>query len=51
MRTSPSPRPLTLDTASGIKLGFPHDFLASDGVKDLVRGEIRTRIDGRVAKG
>jgi aryl-alcohol dehydrogenase-like predicted oxidoreductase len=35
-----------LDQASKIRLGFPHDFLKSDAVRDLVRGEIRTRIDG-----
>lgn len=39
-----------LDEVSRIELGFPHDFLASNGVRDLVRGEIRTRIDGRTAK-
>lgn len=39
-----------LDEASRIELGFPHDFLASDGVRDLVRGEIRPRIDGRPAR-
>lgn len=39
-----------LDEVSRIELGFPHDFLASKGVRDLVRGEIRTRIDGRVAR-
>jgi len=36
-----------LDELSGIKLGFPHDFLNSEGVKDVVYGEVRTRIDGR----
>lgn len=36
-----------LDGVSAIEPGFPHQFLASDGVRDLVRGEIRTRIDGR----
>jgi aryl-alcohol dehydrogenase-like predicted oxidoreductase len=35
-----------LDEASKIRLGFPHDFLNDDAVRDLVRGEIRTRIDG-----
>ncbi|UJR83844.1 aldo/keto reductase [Sandaracinus amylolyticus] len=39
-----------LDELSRVELGFPHDFLASNGVRDLVRGEIRTRIDGRVAR-
>lgn len=34
-----------LDALSRPSLGFPHDFLASDGVKDLTRGEIRTRLD------
>jgi len=28
----------TLDDASAIELGFPHDFLASDGVKDVLFG-------------
>ena len=37
----------TLHEASRVELGFPHDFLASDGVLDLVRGEARPRIDGR----
>jgi aryl-alcohol dehydrogenase-like predicted oxidoreductase len=36
-----------LDELSRVSLGFPHDFLGSDGVRDLVRGEIRTRIDPR----
>lgn len=36
-----------LDQASGITLGFPHEFLRSPGVLDLVRGELRGRIDGR----
>jgi aryl-alcohol dehydrogenase-like predicted oxidoreductase len=35
-----------LDEVSKIRLGFPHDFLNSDAVRDLVHGEIRTRIDG-----
>jgi aryl-alcohol dehydrogenase-like predicted oxidoreductase len=35
-----------LAEASKIRLGFPHDFLKADAVRDLVRGEIRTRIDG-----
>jgi aryl-alcohol dehydrogenase-like predicted oxidoreductase len=30
-----------LDAASKIELGFPHDFLASDGVKDLILGGTR----------
>ncbi|MCB9640953.1 MAG: aldo/keto reductase [Myxococcales bacterium] len=36
-----------LDEVSKISLGFPHDFLASDGVRNLVRSEMRGRIDGR----
>lgn len=40
-----------LDEVSQIELGFPHDFLATSGVRDLVRGEIRSRLDGRAAKG
>ena len=40
-----------LDEVSRISLGFPHDFLRSSGVKNLVRGEkVRARIDGRSAK-
>ena len=39
-----------LDEVSRIELGFPHDFLASDGVRDVLRGEIRARIDGRPAR-
>ena len=40
-----------LDAASAVSLGFPHDFLASDPVRDLVRGEIRGRIDERPRRG
>ena len=36
-----------LHEVSKIDLGFPGRFLQSDGVMDLVRGEVRTRIDGR----
>lgn len=36
-----------LDEVSRIELGFPHDFLASPGVQDLVHGEVRTRVDPR----
>ncbi|MBK6919136.1 MAG: aldo/keto reductase [Deltaproteobacteria bacterium] len=36
-----------LDEVSRVSLGFPHDFLASSGVLDLVRSEVRGRIDGR----
>jgi aryl-alcohol dehydrogenase-like predicted oxidoreductase len=34
-----------LDAASRIALGFPHDFLASDGVRELVYGGTYTLID------
>lgn len=36
-----------LNAVSKVSLGFPHDFLAAPPVLDLVRGEIRSRIDGR----
>jgi len=36
-----------LDAVSRPTLGFPHEFLQSDGILDVVRGEIRRRIDGR----
>lgn len=36
-----------LDEASRISLGFPHDFLNSDGVRNLVRSESRHLIDPR----
>lgn len=36
-----------LDQVSRISLGFPHDFLASSGVQDLIYTEARHRIDGR----
>jgi len=39
-----------LDEASRIELGFPHDFLATSYVRDLVRGETRARLDGRPAR-
>ena len=38
-----------LDAVSAVSLGFPGDFLQDDGVLDLLRGECRTRIDGRPA--
>jgi aryl-alcohol dehydrogenase-like predicted oxidoreductase len=41
----------TLDEVSRVSLGFPNAFLQSDAVRDLVRGEIRTRIDGRPPRG
>lgn len=34
-----------LAEVSKVRLGFPHDFLRSDAVRDLVRGEIRTQIE------
>lgn len=40
-----------LDAVSRIELGFPHDFLASNNVLDLVRTETRPRIDGRPRRG
>ncbi|TPV95097.1 MAG: aldo/keto reductase [Myxococcales bacterium FL481] len=36
-----------LEHLSAIELGFPHDFLASSNVRDLVHGEVRTRVDTR----
>lgn len=39
-----------LDEVSRIEPGFPHGFLGIDRIKDLVRGEIRTQIDGRSAR-
>ncbi len=36
-----------LDEVSRIELGFPHNFLASDGVQDLVHSEQRPRLDRR----
>ena len=41
----------TLDEVSRVPLGFPLAFLHSDAVKDLVRGEVRKRIDGRPPRG
>ncbi len=40
-----------LDRLSSVSLGFPHDFLRADAVLDLVRGEIRTRLDPRPDHG
>jgi hypothetical protein len=34
-----------LDAASRIALGFPHDFLASDEVRELVYGGVYALID------
>lgn len=36
-----------LDQVSQIELGFPHDFLASEGVKTLVTGGTHQQIDSR----
>ena len=36
-----------LDTVSYVSPGFPHDFLASDGVQNMVKTELRTRLDER----
>jgi len=40
-----------LDALSRVEAGFPHDFLGADRVKDLIRGEVRTRIHGRRWRG
>ena len=34
-----------LDEVSRIELGFPHDFLASDPIRDIVYGGIFDKID------
>jgi aryl-alcohol dehydrogenase-like predicted oxidoreductase len=39
------PQLARLSEASRIELGFPHDFLASDGVRDLVYGGTFAQID------
>lgn len=36
-----------LDEVSRVRLGFPHEFLNADGVRDLVYSESRSRIDRR----
>jgi aryl-alcohol dehydrogenase-like predicted oxidoreductase len=36
-----------LDEVSRVSLGFPHDFLRTDGIQDVLRGEVRQRIDPR----
>ncbi|MEM8605492.1 MAG: aldo/keto reductase [Myxococcota bacterium] len=36
-----------LDEVSRVSLGFPHDFLSADGVRDLVYSEMRSRVDRR----
>jgi aryl-alcohol dehydrogenase-like predicted oxidoreductase len=35
-----------LDRASAISLGFPHEFLASDGVNEILFGGLRDRLEG-----
>lgn len=35
----------TLDEVSRVEMGFPHDFLAQDSIADIVRGDMRDRID------
>ena len=39
-----------LDEVSRVEAHFPQKFLASSGVMDLVRSEMRGRIDGRTAR-
>jgi len=39
-----------LDVASRIQLGFPQVFLQSNAVRDLVRTESRSRLEGRPAR-
>lgn len=34
-----------LDAVSRIDLGFPHDFIGSDGVKGIINGDFASRID------
>jgi len=36
-----------LDRASRIDPGFPNAFLQSDGIRDVIYGEVRKRVDGR----
>lgn len=36
-----------LSEVSRVDLGFPHEFLAGSGVKDVVKSELRTRLDER----
>lgn len=40
-----------LDEVSRVEMGFPHDFLAAAGVRDLVHSELRTRLDERPKDG
>ena len=34
-----------LDEVSQVEMGFPHDFLAQENIADIVRGDLRDRID------
>jgi aryl-alcohol dehydrogenase-like predicted oxidoreductase len=36
-----------LDELTAVELGFPHDFLGSDHMKDMSKGEVRQKIDFR----
>jgi aryl-alcohol dehydrogenase-like predicted oxidoreductase len=36
-----------LDAVSAIKLGFPHDFIADPGIRQITFGDTHARIDGR----
>ncbi|MGB8223892.1 MAG: aldo/keto reductase [Polyangiales bacterium] len=36
-----------LDDVSRVDMGFPHDFLAADPVRDLLQSELRTQLDER----
>jgi aryl-alcohol dehydrogenase-like predicted oxidoreductase len=36
-----------LDELSAVSMGFPQAFLSADGLLDILRGQIRTRIDER----
>jgi aryl-alcohol dehydrogenase-like predicted oxidoreductase len=40
-----------LGSVSQVELGFPHDFLSSDGVQDMVKSETRTRLSERPRHG
>jgi aryl-alcohol dehydrogenase-like predicted oxidoreductase len=45
--TLPTEQVEKLNAASQIELGFPHDFLASKGIGDIVFGGLREQIDFR----
>lgn len=36
-----------LDELTQIELGFPHQFLKKDSILDIIKGEVRTRLDSR----